>query len=59
MDSKRVLYIFLDEGGNLDFSTNGTEYFVLTALSKHRSFEDYEIKVCDTLPSGVKKQEMI
>ena len=28
----RTLYIFLDESGNLDFSPNGTKYFVLTGL---------------------------
>jgi hypothetical protein len=32
------LYIFLDEGGNFDFSANGTKYFTLTALSVIRPF---------------------
>ena len=43
MDSqnKRILYIFLDEGGNLDFSPTGTKYFTITALSKERPFEAY------------------
>jgi len=41
-NEKRILYIFLDEGGNLDFSPTGTKYFVLTALSKERSFEAYK-----------------
>ena len=31
-------YIFLDESGNLDFSPNGTRYFVLTAVSTRRPF---------------------
>ena len=38
----RALYVFLDEGGNLDFSNTGTKYFVLTALSKERPFEAYK-----------------
>ena len=41
MNDKRVLYIFLDEGGNFDFSTGGTKYFTLTALSKERPFQAY------------------
>lgn len=41
-DKKRILYIFLDEGGNLDFSPTGTKYFTLTALSKERPFEVYK-----------------
>lgn len=28
-----ILYIFIDESGNLDFSQSGTKYFVLTAIS--------------------------
>jgi len=36
--NNNVLYIFLDEGGNFDFSSNGTKYFILTALSKERPF---------------------
>jgi len=39
---ENALYIFLDEGGNLDFSDTGTKYFVLTALSKERPFEVYK-----------------
>jgi hypothetical protein len=42
MNDKRILYIFLDEGGNFDFSTGGTKYFTLTALSKERPFEAYK-----------------
>jgi Protein of unknown function (DUF3800) len=34
----RFLYLFLDEGGNLDFSKNGTKYFVLSSLAKERPF---------------------
>ena len=37
-----ALYVFLDEGGNFDFSNTGTKYFVLTALSKERPFEAYK-----------------
>jgi hypothetical protein len=32
------LYIFLDEGGNMDFSPNGTKYFTLTTVSLMRPF---------------------
>lgn len=34
-------YIFLDEAGNLDFSTNGTPYFILTSISMRRPFPIY------------------
>ncbi|MCF8242978.1 MAG: DUF3800 domain-containing protein [Melioribacteraceae bacterium] len=37
-----TLYIFVDEGGNLDFSNKGTKFFTLTALSKVRPFVIYE-----------------
>lgn len=39
---KNCLYIFLDEAGNFDFSQGGTEYFVLTSLTKERPFEAYK-----------------
>jgi hypothetical protein len=31
-------YIFLDEAGNLDFSANGSRWFVLTSVSMRRPF---------------------
>ena len=31
-------YLFLDEGGNFDFSTTGTRYFVLTSVATRRPF---------------------
>ena len=34
----RYLYVFLDEGGNLDFSPQGTKYFILSSLTKERPF---------------------
>lgn len=37
------LYIFLDEGGNLDFSPSGTKYFTLTSVYKRRPFDISEI----------------
>jgi hypothetical protein len=40
--SNRFLYIFLDEAGNLDFSANGTKYFMLGALTKERPFHAYK-----------------
>ncbi len=33
------LYIFLDEGGNFDFSHKGTRFFTLTCVSKTRPFQ--------------------
>ena len=40
--SSRFLYIFLDEAGNLDFSRNGTRYFVLAGVVKERPFQAYK-----------------
>lgn len=40
--NQKALYIFIDEGGNLDFSKRGTTYFTLTTLSKVRPFVIYE-----------------
>ena len=39
---QRFLYIFLDEAGNLDFSKNGTRYFVLSGVVKERPFQAYK-----------------
>jgi hypothetical protein len=36
--SKPFLYIFVDEGGNFDFSPTGTRFFTLTALTCARPF---------------------
>ena len=33
-----VVYVFLDESGNLDFSPSGTRFFVLTSVSMIRPF---------------------
>ena len=35
----QYLYIFLDEGGNFDFSPTGTKYFTLTSITKTRPFQ--------------------
>jgi hypothetical protein len=32
------LYVFLDEGGNFDFSAEGTHYFTLTGVTAQRPF---------------------
>lgn len=40
--SKRCVYIFLDEGGNLDFSKNGTQYFTLSCVTIQRPFVFYQ-----------------
>ncbi|WP_116598177.1 DUF3800 domain-containing protein [Primorskyibacter marinus] len=34
-----TLYIFLDEGGNFDFSKRGSKYFTLTCVSLYRPFK--------------------
>lgn len=34
----RVLYIFVDEGGDLVFSNSGTKFFTLTAMTSLRPF---------------------
>lgn len=39
---ERFLYLFLDEAGNLDFSRNGTKYFVLGGITKERPFHAYK-----------------
>jgi hypothetical protein len=38
----RFLYIFLDEAGNFDFSSTGTRYFLLGAVTKERPFNAYK-----------------
>lgn len=40
--SGRFLYLFLDEAGNLDFSRNGSKYFVLGGVTKERPFHAYK-----------------
>lgn len=34
----RCVYLFLDEGGNFDFSPSGTRHFVLTSVATRRPF---------------------
>ena len=36
-----ILYIFIDEGDNFDFSSKGTKYFTITSISKNRPFKTY------------------
>ena len=36
--TNNCLYIFLDEGGNFDFSATGTRYFTLTSVAMCRPF---------------------
>jgi hypothetical protein len=38
MTSNGVYYIFLDEGGNFDFTPNGTKYLTFTAVLMKRPF---------------------
>ncbi len=39
-NSTKPLYIFLDEGGNFDFSIKGTKYFTLTSLTTTRNWQE-------------------
>lgn len=34
----KAMYMFIDEGGNLDFSPTGSKYFTLTSVCKFRPF---------------------
>jgi hypothetical protein len=38
----RFLYVFLDEGGNFDFTAGGTPYFLFTSIAKERPFAAYQ-----------------
>lgn len=38
MKDRRYLYLFMDEGGNFDFSANGTRFFTVTSITKERPF---------------------
>lgn len=40
-NQKPFLYVFLDEAGNFDFSSTGTKYFILTAITMVRPFPQY------------------
>ena len=40
--NKRTLYIFLDEGGNFEFSNKGSQYYIFTSISKERPFEAFK-----------------
>ena len=40
--TEHFLYVFLDEGGNFDFSAGGTPYFLLTSIVKERPFAAYQ-----------------
>ena len=40
-DSSQVAYLFLDEGGNFDFSDKGTRYFTMTSVLKFRPFQTF------------------
>jgi hypothetical protein len=55
MSGSSYLYVFLDEGGNFDFSINGTKYVTLTCVSGTRPFPWFGPLAnlrCDLLESG-------
>lgn len=39
---QKTLFLFIDESGNFDFSSNGTKYFVLSCSSTFRPVEERE-----------------
>ncbi len=41
VDFSKILYIFIDEGGNLDFTSKGSKYFSLTSISMRYPFNSY------------------
>ncbi len=41
LKNPQPIYIFLDEGGNFDFSPTGTKYFTMTSVVKFRPFQAY------------------
>ena len=47
-----TLYMFIDEGGNFDFSPGGTKYFTLSCLTEKRLFLLYDKLRNITLESG-------
>ena len=38
-EKRQVAYLFLDEGGNFDFSARGSRFFTMTSVLKFRPFE--------------------
>jgi len=38
-ENNRCVYIFLDEGGNLDFSPSGTAFYTMTSVTTLRPFQ--------------------
>ncbi len=51
-----TLYMFIDEGGNFDFSLRGTKYFTLSCLTEKRSFPSYDKLRCieyDLIEDGI------
>lgn len=45
-DRIEPLYVFLDEGGNLDFSGSGSRFFTITSLATRRPFA-FEVPLTD------------
>lgn len=37
-EDRKVLYLYFDESGNLDFSEHGTRYFLMTCVACRRPF---------------------
>ena len=52
----KTAYVFLDEGGNFDFSDKGTSWFSLTSITKYRPFICYNSLISkryDLIESGI------
>jgi len=41
-DNNQVIYIFVDEAGDMDFSANGSTYYMFNFLVKQRPFRVHE-----------------
>ena len=53
--NEKTLYVFIDESGNLDFSRNGTRYFVFSAVATtdpHKSASSLQSLKYDLLKNG-------
>lgn len=40
--SETILYVYVDEAGNFDFSSNGSKFFILTCVTLSRPFPAHE-----------------
>jgi len=50
----KIIYIFVDEAGDMDFSAKGSKYYMFNFLIKSRPFRlhEYLIGIDDVMTSG-------